>query len=283
MAAKVKRAPLTVEQQQLVTDNMNLIYKVLSDMGYAEYQNPERFNEDWYGVAAIGLCLAASLYKPETGVSFCTYAYNTIWNEISKAQTKNKRLYQIPEDKLCYGESLVLNDSDCDSTLFDMIPGNEKYEPEIVLEREIFYLLDELKADKRLRYVVIRSYEGYSSSEIAKKIGVSRTTVRHLLQQFYIKVQDYQSGRKVRENVTWRETAHCPKIRELNENDLRTPINYQTKTVSRYAPETRIRNQKKQAEIEAYLKLQAESDDDDYYTGEIDERTGRPILIRIDR
>ena len=64
---------MTKEQQKLIEDNHNLIYGVLK-----EY-NLDR--EDWYDIAAIGLCKAAISYDNSIG-EFSTLAYRYIHNEI---------------------------------------------------------------------------------------------------------------------------------------------------------------------------------------------------------
>lgn len=65
-------------QRKLVEDNHNLIYF---------YLNKKHLSMDsvfdFYGDAAIGLCIAAYIYKPELGYSFSTLAYRTMENEIN--------------------------------------------------------------------------------------------------------------------------------------------------------------------------------------------------------
>ena len=61
---------LTPEQQKLVEENHDLIYHML---------NYHRLNhEDYYDIAAIGLCKAALIFKKPKKVQFSTFACHVI-------------------------------------------------------------------------------------------------------------------------------------------------------------------------------------------------------------
>ncbi len=64
---------LSKDQQDLVSDNHNLIYS------YANKMNLD-INE-YYDLLAIGLCKAAKMYDPNRGYAFSTYAYFVMRNE----------------------------------------------------------------------------------------------------------------------------------------------------------------------------------------------------------
>lgn len=68
---------LNKEQQKLVSDNHDLIYRFL---------NVRRLSmdavEDWYGAAAVGLCKAAYIYDSKSGCDFETLAYIAMNNEL---------------------------------------------------------------------------------------------------------------------------------------------------------------------------------------------------------
>lgn len=69
----MKRA-LTREQQKLVEDNHNLIYFILRKMNLDD--------DEFYGIAAIGLCKAAMSYGTSNKVVFSTYAHHAMHAEI---------------------------------------------------------------------------------------------------------------------------------------------------------------------------------------------------------
>ena len=61
---------LTEAQRALAEQYHDLIYKVLHNHGWSV--------DVFYDVAAIGLCTAARLYRPERGTTFVSYAGNVI-------------------------------------------------------------------------------------------------------------------------------------------------------------------------------------------------------------
>ena len=84
-----KQLILTQQQQQLVEDNHKLIYFYL-------YRNSLSVDE-FYDVAAIGLCKAAITYNGQT--KFSTYAYACIKCEIFNELHRQKSARKIPMDK----------------------------------------------------------------------------------------------------------------------------------------------------------------------------------------
>ena len=73
---------LNDEQRKLVADNHNLIYQYLIDNNLPQ--------DEYYDIAAIGLCKAALKYDTSKG-AFSTYVYRAIRNNISKEKVTEKR------------------------------------------------------------------------------------------------------------------------------------------------------------------------------------------------
>ena len=76
---------LTAAQKYLAEQNHNLIYAVLKNNGWSI--------DEYYGIAAIGLCKAASNYDKRRGVAFTTYAYSVIRNSVLD-DIKRQRAYK---------------------------------------------------------------------------------------------------------------------------------------------------------------------------------------------
>lgn len=74
------KAQLNTEQLKLVEDNCNLIYGFMT-------KHCLDF-EQWYGICAIGLCMAASAY--DGSYAFSTYAYRIMLNEVRKELRKQR-------------------------------------------------------------------------------------------------------------------------------------------------------------------------------------------------
>lgn len=63
----------------LITDNLNLVHKVLHDLGY--HQERQDYS-DYYQVGCLALTRAANNFDSNNGTKFSTYAYTAIRNEI---------------------------------------------------------------------------------------------------------------------------------------------------------------------------------------------------------
>lgn len=78
--------PLNDEQRSLVERNYDLI-----DIFLKQNRLSEDAVEDWYGTAAIGLCVAASTYDSTSGVSFRVYAYHCMKREVWLVRHRDDR------------------------------------------------------------------------------------------------------------------------------------------------------------------------------------------------
>ena len=91
---------MTDEQRKLIEDNHNLIYSFL-------YKYHLEVNE-YYDLAAIGLCKAAMTYDSEKA-SFYTYAYKcmftSVFSEIRCKYSGNR----IPEEQILYYQKEMVN------------------------------------------------------------------------------------------------------------------------------------------------------------------------------
>lgn len=90
---------LTKEQQKLVEDNHGLIYSFL--------QSRNLPFDEFYDLAAIGLCTAAIGFDPTKGYEFSTYAYRVMASKILIEYRQKRNLRVIPEDKLLYYQTPI--------------------------------------------------------------------------------------------------------------------------------------------------------------------------------
>lgn len=90
---------LSRSQQKLVEDNIQLVFFVI---------HKHKFNIEDVDIGWIGLCNAARLYKPESGLSFTTYAHKAILNEFLKEQrhnnTKGRQATLLSLDEVVYSD-----------------------------------------------------------------------------------------------------------------------------------------------------------------------------------
>lgn len=114
---------LTAEQQQLVIENHNFIYFFL---------RKNNLTDDWYDIAAIGLCKAARAFDKEKEIKFASFAYVCMRNEFFMEYRKHKRqnknivasLDDITFENLTYAD--VIPDSYCFETDLDSIISFEQ-------------------------------------------------------------------------------------------------------------------------------------------------------------
>ncbi len=147
-----KERALTPEQQKLVEDNHNLIYHILNKMNLDI--------EEYYGLAAIGLCQAARNYS-NTKAKFSTYACfimrAVIHNEFTRKNAQKRD-----------GIVLSLNEpvpNTIDLTFGDMVFDNDTPET-VAIANEILKTID--KFPEKQRKAMQLALQGYKYKEICK-------------------------------------------------------------------------------------------------------------------
>lgn len=155
--------PLTEAQRVLAEENHNLIYYCLKKYKFDNI-------EEYYDVAAIGLCKAARSYRSQCG-QFSTFACRVIQNE----------LYQTLRKKRITAVSLhtSLRDADGTLTLLDMISGFERTEDEVL---DVIAFMQTLHALPPNKQRIIRLLaNGATQQEVAAMTGYSQAQVSRTL------------------------------------------------------------------------------------------------------
>ena len=182
--ASKKVEKLTDAQRKLVEENHNLIYKVLYDKG---------FNiEEWYDVAAIALCNAAALYKPEKDIKFATYAYTSIYFSICRQMDLNKAQHRIPDSVLFSYNKMVPGD-EYERSYADFLPGSGSFEDDIIDVERFKKGLEKL--NNRDREIILLLADGHTYKSVGEKFGLSRESIRQILNK-YAKAVDFKRTRK---------------------------------------------------------------------------------------
>jgi RNA polymerase sporulation-specific sigma factor len=157
---------MTKEQEQLVTDNHNLIYYIINNKYGLS-------TEEYYDVCAIGLCKAAITYDSSKDVKFATYAGICIENGI-KLELKKQKKYSASVYSL---DRTFNNTSDGTgeiSYMENITTGLSAYD-------EILpYQLDKVLNAKEYKLVAL-TLQGYTQVEIGNIIGISQTMVSRML------------------------------------------------------------------------------------------------------
>lgn len=166
---------LTKEQQQLATDNHNLIYYMMKKFNLSENDI-----EDWYGTCAIGLCNAALSYDVSQEYKFTTYACICIEHEIFKVWSANDRAKRKCEGVLSLnviipGTSIEVIDTIADS--------NADTYTETIEFMDCFHkAVNQLK--NRDKDIILKLAENKTRKDIELEYGISRERVRQIVMKF---------------------------------------------------------------------------------------------------
>lgn len=165
---------LTLEQQKLVTENHNLIYKVLNDL--------KANLDDYYDIAAIGLCKAGKKYK-EGKSSFSTYAYSVMKNEIVDKFRSNSATSKIGMVEISTEQTMGSDDGKC--RILDTISSNDDTEDKIITG-EVLTELNRHLTDTEKQ--ILRSLlNDKTYSEIVEEVGISKTRICQLRKRIGLK------------------------------------------------------------------------------------------------
>ena len=165
---------ITDELRKLVEENHNLIYSFL----YKYHLDVE----EWYDLAAIGLCKAANTYNNSKS-GFSTYAYKCMYTTVMMEKRKENAMRTIPQNQIFYYESQVGEESkDNDtSTFLNYIPSKQDIENETISALSLENIENELAGNKRKVFLLLR--EGYAQCEISEIIGISKQRVSKIKQE----------------------------------------------------------------------------------------------------
>lgn len=170
---------LTKEQKALVEENIGLIPFTMEKNGIvSDY-------DEWYGVLAEGLCLAALNYD-STLSKFSTFAIHCMENKIRHERRKTfasmRRGITISLD-----EPICLEDSHKELTLQDIIGTSLSVD-----EQFISFRLEEYLTDKEL-FIIDLLMKGFGQEYIARKLNMSQANVYRILKKIRNKIKKEES------------------------------------------------------------------------------------------
>ena len=173
---------LTKEQQELAENNHNLIY------GYL-HKNNLNF-DDYYDVAAIGLCCASLSYESSKG-EFSTYAYKCMSNEVGNYIRSNiNGKTKIPEDEITSYDVILEDGSEA---IVDGIENsNSNLEEDIMVSIDYLSFINLLNDKERL--IVESLQNGLKQCQIAEKIECSQQYVSQVIKKIKEKWLKYYNS-----------------------------------------------------------------------------------------
>lgn len=160
---------LSEDHKRLVEENHKLIYDYL--------WRKKLSIEEYYGLAAIGLCKAAATYNADKA-AFSTYAYMCIANEIKQCLRQYHSDKHIP-DELIGSLQYVVDLGDNDITLEDCIGDVIDIEEEAIINDALDKFYSGLSDRERL--ILSLHHSGYKQREISKLVGINQPQVSRII------------------------------------------------------------------------------------------------------
>ena len=155
---------MTEEQRQRVTENHNLIYGFLN-----KYRLPI---EEYYDLAAIGLCKAAEEFNPELS-EFSTFAYYWMRSMVSHELRKENKLSRVPKEQLVYYQTRKENRNG-ELQVWE-IPAKESVEEQVMVKVVAQKFMDSL--EEREQKILNLLEQGFTQQEVGTAVGMSQADV----------------------------------------------------------------------------------------------------------
>lgn len=172
---------LNDEQRKLVEDHLYMVRYIVFKRLFFEFKQQDV--EDYIQIGSIGLCNAALTFRADLGLSFKTYAYRCIRNEIGMERrrlvTKKRALNVVSFD-----QSMGSNEDD--PAPCDFIADQEDVETATRFE----HLNHMIKETHGREGRIIRRYiAGYTQDEIGRSERVSQSYSSRLIRRFRRRVE----------------------------------------------------------------------------------------------
>lgn len=131
--------------------------------------------EDYYDLAAIGLCKAGSKFNGSKS-KFSTYAYKCMFTTVFAEIRNRKAEKRIQDYQVVYYQAEFDDSNGGDtSTFLNYIPSKENVEDNVL--SEIIFEEYMNKLNERDRQIFTLFSDGYKQREISKIVGCSQTQV----------------------------------------------------------------------------------------------------------
>lgn len=169
---------MTHEQTTMVEKNHNLIYSFL-----------RKYNlriEEYYDLAAIGLCKAAIAFDPSKS-AFSTFAYQCMLNEVGRQARKDNSAKQIPSGCLVYFQQELENSNGDTMSMENILPSIENTEEQVVSETVLKEYVVNMK--ERDRMIILLLANGYKQREVCRMVGCSQPQVSRVKRSLEFKMR----------------------------------------------------------------------------------------------
>lgn len=163
---------MTQKQQELVNENLNLVYSITS-----RYHVPASDREDLIQEAIESLCLAAQRFDPTRGEKFVTYAYSYISGRCKYFISRNAIIKPVRTKESNYKKFVTYEIKDLDD--YSYIKGKDleldESSKEVLQEIEEYHGVSARKLIELLR-------DGYGIRECCKILQIKRTEAIQIIE-----------------------------------------------------------------------------------------------------
>lgn len=150
----------------MIETNHNLIYSFLKKYHLTV--------DEYYGLAAIGLCKAGLTYN-DSKSEFSTYAYKCMFTSVMQELRKKRQAKAIPENQIIYYQAEIENHKGDTASFINFIPSKVNVENDVLSE----VILNEYskKLNKRDKVILALFRNGYKQNEIGAIVDCSQAQV----------------------------------------------------------------------------------------------------------
>lgn len=163
---------LNDKQRELVERNHNLIYSFL-----AKYRLSR---EEFYDVAAIGMCKAALIYDPHKG-AFSTLVYKVMTQEVLHKIRDERRKKDVPKEIIESYDALFDSDNAEDVSLSDVLKSDVDVEQQCLNKICIDIFFNSLDGTS-LTILNMRA-QGCMQQEIGDRVNLSQMQISRRLKK----------------------------------------------------------------------------------------------------
>ena len=168
---------LTSEQQKLVSDNHNLIYKYIIKNNIDE--------EEYYDILCIGLCRAAKVFDESKG-RFSTIAFRCMENELNSYKRSQMKKSVIPEHLIISYDSTLQTYGEYDFSISELT-NDDCIDDDMGFESA--FVEFENKLSKNEKFIVSLLLNEVSQTNIAKMLGCKRQNVNYHMKKIREKAE----------------------------------------------------------------------------------------------